>query len=311
MSSIKIIYSMAINEHAKMHKPNKAESKKANALTSLEKAAFILKALGIELSASIMSHLPYHEYKKLIAEIACNTHVDSETELRILREFYTILQALKYISEDNFELAKEVLETSFEKTEAENTFNKLLADLDSNYFCSNKYVETDSISAANGFQTLASILNHVDFKTKNTILNNLEKENPDLNSNNKNSMFVFEDLLFLDDFCIQLILEKVNIRELSTALKASSDELKNKIYINYATLIQKNMNFKGPIRLSAFDEIQNSIFESGHRLFDIAGPLRLSVIEEAQKHVLEVFHDLVGKQIIDIIRDSKKIEVFA
>lgn len=302
---------MAINKHTKMHKPNKAELKKANELLSFEKAAFILKALGIELSASIMSHLPYYEYKKLITEIAYNTHVDSEIELRILREFYTILQALKYISEDDFELAKGVLETSFEKTEAENTFNKLLADLDSNCFFSNKYVETDSISATNGFKILASILNHVDFKTKNTILNNLEKENPDLNSNNTKSMFVFEDLLFLDDFYIQVILEKVNIRELSTALKASSDELKNKIYINYTTLIQKNMNYEGPIRLSVFDEILHNIFESVNRLFYLAGPLRLSVIEEAQKHVLEVFHDLVGKQMIDIIRDSIKIEVFA
>jgi len=83
-------------------------------------------------------------------------------------------------------------------------------------------------------------------------------------------MFVFEDLLLLDDRGIQLILKEVDTKELAIALKAASDELKDKIFRNVservATMIKEEMEYAGPMRLSVVEETQQRIVEIVRRL---------------------------------------------
>ena len=109
-----------------------------------------------------------------------------------------------------------------------------------------KEVISGNLSASGGVKAIASILNLVDRATEKSILGNMEMESPELTSSIKNLMFVFEDLLILDDRSIQLVLKEIDIKELSIALKAASDELKEKIFHNVsdrvATMIKEEMD---------------------------------------------------------------------
>lgn len=133
-----------------------------------------------------------------------------------------------------------------------------------------KEVISGNLSASGGVKAVAAILNLVDRSTEKSILGNLEMENPELTSNIKNLMFVFEDLIILDDRSIQMVLKEVDIKELAVGLKAASDELKEKIFRNVservATMIQEEMDYAGPTRLSVVEESQQRIVEIVRRL---------------------------------------------
>ncbi len=133
-----------------------------------------------------------------------------------------------------------------------------------------KEVISGNLSASGGVKAIASILNLVDRGTEKSILSNMEMENPELASSIKNLMFVFEDLLILDDRAIQLILKEVDTKELAIGLKAASEELKEKIFRNVsdrvATMIKEEMEYAGPTRLSVVEESQQRIVEIVRRL---------------------------------------------
>ena len=252
-----------------MSEPTKEEAKIFGKLSSREKAAIILKALGREVFASIMRNLPDHEIEQLSVEIAFLKPIDSETEMHVLSEFYSMLQASEHISEGDFDLAKE--------------------DISGNLLTS------DCVKAS------TSIHSNVGSGTKKLISDSLEKENTELTSSIKNFLFEFEDMLFFDDNSIQLILNKVDTKELSIALKAASDELRNKIFVNLAAMIQEETKYTFPVRLSVIEEAQKRTLAIVHRLLDYAAPLRLNIIEKAQQHIVEVFSRLVEeKQIVNV-----------
>ncbi len=133
-----------------------------------------------------------------------------------------------------------------------------------------KEVISGNLSATGGVKSVAAILNLVDRATEKSILGNLEMENPELTSNIKNLMFIFEDLILLDDRSIQLVLKEVDIKELAVALKAASDDLKDRIFHNVservANMIREEMDYVGPIRLSVVEESQQRIVEIVRRL---------------------------------------------
>jgi flagellar motor switch protein FliG len=83
-------------------------------------------------------------------------------------------------------------------------------------------------------------------------------------------MFVFDDLILLDDRSVQRLLKEVETKDLSIALKAASDEVKNKIYSNVServsVMIKEEMEFMGPMRLSDVEAAQQRIVESIRRL---------------------------------------------
>ena len=93
-------------------------------------------------------------------------------------------------------------------------------------------ISKDSNENLGGIQTAAEILNNLDQKTENAILENIEGEREELAEEIRQSMFVFEDLVQLDDRSIRAMLKEISNDELTLALKTASDELSDKIFSN-------------------------------------------------------------------------------
>jgi flagellar motor switch protein FliG len=126
------------------------------------------------------------------------------------------------------------------------------------------------MSATGGSKAIAEILNLLDSTAEKNILQSLEAEDPDLAAAIKNLMFVFDDVILLDDRSVQRLLKEVETKDLSLALKAASDEVKAKIFINVservATMIKEEMEFMGPTRLTDVEAAQSRIVEAVRRL---------------------------------------------
>ncbi|RKX24957.1 MAG: flagellar motor switch protein FliG [Candidatus Zixiibacteriota bacterium] len=126
------------------------------------------------------------------------------------------------------------------------------------------------LSISGGAKSIAEILNLVDTSAEKNILQSLEAEDPDLAAEVKNMMFVFDDIILLDDRSIQAVLKEVETKDLSVALKAASDEVKTKIFANVServsSMIQEEMEFMGPTRLSDVEAAQSRIVEVIRRL---------------------------------------------
>ncbi|MBU8934569.1 MAG: flagellar motor switch protein FliG [candidate division Zixibacteria bacterium] len=127
-----------------------------------------------------------------------------------------------------------------------------------------------AMSASGGAKAIAEILNLIDTTAEKNILQSLEADDPDLAAEVKNMMFVFDDLILLDDRSIQRLLKEVETKDLAIALKAASDDVKQKIFANVservAVMIREEMEFMGPTRLSDVEAAQGRIVESVRRL---------------------------------------------
>ncbi|MCB2198260.1 flagellar motor switch protein FliG [bacterium] len=127
-------------------------------------------------------------------------------------------------------------------------------------------------SKLGGIQQAADILNLVGQRFEKNILSGIAKENPDLAAEIKNLMFVFEDVINLDDRSIQKVLREVDNKELAMALKASSEELKAKILSNMsrraAEMVEEELSYMGPVRLREVEEVQQRIIDVIRRLED-------------------------------------------
>jgi flagellar motor switch protein FliG len=130
-----------------------------------------------------------------------------------------------------------------------------------------------------GVDTLVDILNQVDRNTERNITESLEREDAELADKVKSSMFIFEDILTLDDVSIQRILREVEAKELALALKGCSDEVANAIFRNQskraAASLKEDMEFLGPVRLMDVEKAQQKIVNIIRRL-DEAGEIIIS-----------------------------------
>jgi len=126
------------------------------------------------------------------------------------------------------------------------------------------------VTASGGAKAVAEILNLIEASAEKNILQSLEAEDPDLAAEVKNMMFVFEDITLLDDRSIQRLLKEVETKDLAIALKATSDEVKGKIFSNVservAVMIKEEMEFMGPTRLSDVEAAQGRIVEAVRHL---------------------------------------------
>lgn len=125
-----------------------------------------------------------------------------------------------------------------------------------------------------GVDSIVSILNTVDRGTEKHIMETLEIEEPELADEIRRKMFVFEDILTLDDRSIQRVLREVDNNELAVALKASNEEVQNVIFNNLskrlAAMIKEDMEFMGPVRLKDVEEAQQKIVNIIRKLEDSA-----------------------------------------
>ena len=125
-----------------------------------------------------------------------------------------------------------------------------------------------------GVDAIVSILNTVDRSTEKHIMETLEIEEPELADEIRKKMFVFEDILLLDDRAIQRVLRDVDNNELGVALKAANEDVQNVIFKNMskrlATMIKEDMEFMGPVRMKDVEEAQQKIVGIIRKLEDSA-----------------------------------------
>ena len=125
-----------------------------------------------------------------------------------------------------------------------------------------------------GVDAVVEILNAVDRGTEKHIMETLEIEDPELADEIRKKMFVFEDILLLDDRAIQRVLRDVDNNDLAVALKGSTEQVQNAIFNNLskrlAAMIKEDMEFMGPVRMKDVEEAQQKIVNIIRKLEDSA-----------------------------------------
>ena len=127
-------------------------------------------------------------------------------------------------------------------------------------------------AAMGGVRHAAEILNFVGQAAETAIVDNVREYDPDLAQKIIDEMFVFENLLEVDDRGIQLLLREIQSDSLILALKGSSPELRDKIFKNMsqraAEMLKEDLESKGPVRLSEVESEQKEILKIARRLAD-------------------------------------------
>ncbi len=122
---------------------------------------------------------------------------------------------------------------------------------------------TEDYTQTGGIQTVVEVLNGVDRATEKTILDALESQDPDLAEEIKKRMFVFEDIVTLDNRAIQRVIREVDNDDLRLALKVASNEVKDIVFNNMSermvTTFKEEMEYMGPVRLKDVEEAQTRI----------------------------------------------------
>ncbi len=125
-----------------------------------------------------------------------------------------------------------------------------------------------------GVDAVVDILNSVDRGTEKHIMETLEIEEPELADEIRKKMFVFEDILLLDDRAIQRVLRDVDNSDLAVALKGSNEQVQEAIFKNLskrlALMIKEDMEFMGPVRMKDVEEAQQKIVNIIRKLEDSA-----------------------------------------
>jgi flagellar motor switch protein FliG len=131
-------------------------------------------------------------------------------------------------------------------------------------------LSNEDYTAAGGIQSIVDILNVIDRASEKSIIEKLEDDSPDLAEEIKKRMFVFEDIVLLDDRSIQRVLREVDQNELAKALKNVDPEVQDKIFKNMskrsASMLKEEMEFMGPVRLKDVEEVQQKVVSTIRRL---------------------------------------------
>jgi flagellar motor switch protein FliG len=142
---------------------------------------------------------------------------------------------------------------------------------------------SSEMKKAGGPKALVDLLNRVDRSTERLILESLTENNPELADSVKNMMFVFEDVVQLEDRAIQAVLKEVDMKDLATALKGTSAEVQEKIFKNMSeravSMLKEDMEFMGPVKLRLVEEAQQKIVAVIRRLEE-AGEITIGRGEE-------------------------------
>jgi len=216
----------------------------------------VLHVTGFNVLKNIDAHqltsFIQNEHPQTIALIL--TQLSSQQAAQVLSELPSELQA---------EVALRI--ATMEKISPE-----ILKEIESTLEVHFDTASSGEMSVSGGAKTMAEILNLIETSAEKNILQSIEAENADLAGEIKNMMFVFDDLILLDDRSIQRLLKEVETKDLSIALKAASEEVKGKIYANVservAVMIKEEMEFLGPMRLSDVEAAQQRIVEAVRNL---------------------------------------------
>lgn len=131
---------------------------------------------------------------------------------------------------------------------------------------------TQDFAAAGGVKQIVEVLNRVDRTTEKSIIENLEVDHPELAEEIKRLMFVFEDIVQLDDRSLQMVLREVDQKDLSLALKATPAEVSDKVFKNMskraADMLREEIEFMGPVKIRDVEEAQQKIVNVIRQLED-------------------------------------------
>lgn len=321
-------------------------------MPGLRKAAVLLLAIDRESAADLLKRLSREQVEDVTREIAALNDVEARTRDRVVEEFYGLALARAYVEEGGLAYAKNLLEKSLPKDEAERVIEQIEHQVSKQPFSFLQKAETENlltfiqdehpqtialilahlpphkaseilvglpatkqievvIRIANmeqtnpevikevergletrlsgivsqkfqrvgGVDSIAEMLNLADRATEKSIMEALESEDPDLVEQIRRLMFVFEDILQVDDRGIQKVLKEVDNNELALSLKTASEELREKIFRNMSEravqLIKEEMEFMGPVRISEVEGAQQKIVDIVRRLED-AGEIIIS-----------------------------------
>lgn len=305
-------------------------------LTSSQKAAILLIALGPDYSAMIFKHLTDEEIEKLTLEIANQRQVEPEVKQAVISEFYQMAMAKTYLSQGGLQYAQDVLEkalgaekasiilgrltTSLQvrpfdflhKTDPSQLLNfiqnehpqtialimaylepeqaaiilgalpqdrraevsKRIAEMDRTSPDVLREVErvlerklsslvTQDFTVAGGIKAIVEVLNRVDMSTQKDILDNMEVDDPELAEEIKKLMFVFDDIVMIDDRSMQRVLRDVDNKDLSLALKAAQAEVSEKVFKNMSKragdMLKEELSYMGPVKLRDVEDAQQRI----------------------------------------------------
>ena len=186
--------------------------------------------------ALIVSHLPYHKAAEILSGLPAQKQVE-------------VVKRVANMEQTNPEVISEV------ERGLESRLSNMLGQ---------------RMEKTGGVDTVAEMLNLVDRSTEKGILEGLETDDPDLVESIRRLMFVFEDILLVNDKGIQAVLKEIDNDELALSLKTASDELTQKIMGNMseraAELIREDMEYMGPVRVSDVEAAQQRIVDVVRRL---------------------------------------------
>lgn len=309
------------------------------------KAAILLLALEQDVAAKILKRLPRDKVEEISREIASIDRVEPKLRTEVIREFYNLVLARRYVDMGGLALARSLLQKTLspedakrvlesiehqvhqqpfsflQKTETENLLTFLqgehpqtialvlshipssmaseilvglgterqvevisrIAHMDQTSPEVIKEVEkglekrlaglvAERFERTGGVKAVAEILNLAGRAAEKAIMEGLTETNPELVDDIRRLMFVFEDVINVDDKGIQSVLKEIENDLLTLALKTASDELKTKIFKNMseraAQLIKEEMEFMGPVRVSDVEAAQQKIVDIVRRLED-------------------------------------------
>lgn len=124
-------------------------------------------------------------------------------------------------------------------------------------------VLSQDFTIAGGIDSLVAIINNADRATERNIMERLEEEDPELAEEVKKRLFVFEDILGMDDRSLQRMLRDVDMKDVALALKGASEALRDKFFKNMskraAEMLKEDMQYMGPVRVRDVEEAQQRI----------------------------------------------------
>ncbi len=266
-----------------------------------QKAAALLIALGPEVSAEVLKHFRESEIETLTFEVFQLEKVTEETKGQVLEECYHMAIARDFITSGGAEYARDMLVRALGKDKAQEIIERMAASRrpqrfgfvrDSDpaqlaQFVGNEHPQTIALILAHlnanqaaqtdftsvgGTQFLVNMLTTVDRGTEKQILEYLDGANGELAAEVRKLMFVFDDLVRLDDRSLQRVLREVDSKDLSLAMRGTSEELQERIFRNQSTrasqALKEEMEIGGPVRLRQVEEAQQRIVNIVRRLED-------------------------------------------
>jgi len=242
------------------------------------------KALGAEKALSVISKLtaslqvkPFEFVRKTEASQLLNFIQDEHPQtIALILSYLSAGQAAAVLSalppEKQADVARRIAVMDRTSPEIIREVEKVLEAKLSN-------LVNQDFTIIGGVDAVVDILNSVDRGTEKHIMESLEIEEPELADEIRKKMFVFEDILLLDDRAIQRVLRDVANDDLTMALKSANEQVQTAIFNNMskrlAVMIKEDMEFMGPVRMKDVEEAQQKIVNIIRKLED-AGEIIVS-----------------------------------